>query len=452
MVTAREFADLHSILSAIVEKELGCPVPVPLEAKPWLDSGKPDATVPDVAVAWLLLLDLAVNPHLLRRQMKESGAHEATVQALLRFIVGKKTHSQADRDKVDWLATFFFQAREQRTKQPTGWPKALVQEILKGFQFPSLSGAAEDLLSEVSSLLEEVRYFDKFAQITESRIIQRGRELKERFGEELFHPEVLAATINYNLIFGKKFHALLQQTMEKVREFAHSESSGAGKGVMHDDYRATGDAMQHLSDLGRQQEPAKSVPAETAFSSFAAQPPAVAASSQGAANSADAGNAERRLEELGISVDMEALNLRRRADELGVRLRANPGLTTLPGSATSLPLTDWEAVAFRSSYPESEQTFRADFARGIVRAIAIVSLINDEMPAYQAKKGTEYLWKKHYDTLLYLLQEGRSQKDRLLSLSDASEKKGLIDKAKQLLQTAQKLEAALGRAATIFEE
>lgn len=445
MVTAREFVDLHSILSAIVEKELGCPLFVPEEAKPWLACSNPDAPVPESAVAWLLLLDLAVNPHLLRKQMKQSGAHEETVQALLRFLVGKKTHSQADRDKVDWLATFFFQAREERTKQPTGWPKAIVQEILKGFEFPPLTGNAEDLLTEVSSLLEEVKYFDKFAQITESRIIARGRELKNRFGEELFHPDVLAATINYNLIFGKKFHLLLKQTMEKVRHFATHAESSPGKDLLHDDYRSTGDAMQHLSQLGLEQE---TVTAGSAGPTGAQGAPGTP---QGSAASV-AGQTDNRFEELGISLEMEALNVRKRADELGVRLKANPNLTTLPGAVGSLVLTDWETAALRSSYPESEQSFRADFARAIVRALAIVSLINDEMPAYQAKKSTEYLWKRHYDTLFYLLQEGSALKDRLFILSSACEKKGLIDKAKQLLVTAQKLQGALRRATTIFED
>jgi hypothetical protein len=376
------------------------------------------------------------------------------VQALLRILVGKPNHSQADRDKVDWLATFFFQAREERTKQPTGWPKPVVQEILKGFSFPSLSGNADDLLSEISSLLEEVRYFERFAQITESRIIQRGRELKNRFGEEFFHPDVLAATVNYNLVFGKKFHALLQQTMQKVKEFATSvETSDSGNNLLHDDYRSTGDAFQHLSELGRKQDPSK-----TAVIDPFPQPSGAAAAWQSAPQapppqrSNAPASTEAQLRELGINVAMEALTIRKRTEEIGVRLKANLTLSSLPGAFTPLPLGDWEAAAFRNSYPESEQSFRADFARVIVRAIAIVSLINDEMPAYQEKKGTEYLWKRHYDTLLYLLQEGRTEKARLLNLSDASEKKGLADKSKQLLQTAQKLESALGRAAAIFHD
>lgn len=123
MITAREFFELHSILTAIVETELESPAPVPEAVKQALVQGAADRPAPGDVLPWVGLLDLAVNPHLLRRQMKQNGADDAAVRALLRFLVAKKSHSQTDRDKVDWLGTFFFQAREERTKQPTGWPK-----------------------------------------------------------------------------------------------------------------------------------------------------------------------------------------------------------------------------------------------------------------------------------------------------------------------------------------
>ena len=92
-----------------------------------------------------------------------------------------------------------------------------------------------------------------------------------------------------------------------------------------------------------------------------------------------------------------------------MRLKANPGMNSLAGAWCNLPLPDWEANAFRTNYAESEQSFRAEFTHGICHAIAILSLIDEELHEYQEKRGTEYLWKKHYDTLLYLLQKGDEQ-------------------------------------------
>ena len=77
---------------------------------------------------------------------------------MIRFLVSKKAHSQDDRDKVDWLTTYLFRKREEQKRRPTSWPKADVEEILDGFEFPMLSRYAEDLLMEVPALLDEVKF------------------------------------------------------------------------------------------------------------------------------------------------------------------------------------------------------------------------------------------------------------------------------------------------------
>jgi hypothetical protein len=49
-----------------------------------------------------------------------------------------------------------------------------------------------------------------------------------------------------------------------------------------------------------------------------------------------------------------------------------------------------------------------------------------------------------------LLYEGRKQKDALLKLSAVSQQRGLREKAKQLQVTAEKLDAAVEKAAGVF--
>ena len=448
MITVREFLNLHSILMAVVESELGQPALFPDVVKDVLDQkdGDTERPIPDPVLRWLGLLDLAVNPHLLRKHMKDqTEVDEATIRAFLRFLVSRQPRSQSDRDKVDWLATYLFQAREERTKKPTGWPKTEVQEILQGIPFPHLSEEAGELLGEVSSLLEEIKYFEKFSQITDSRIIQRGRELKNRFGEDFFHPDVLIPIINYNLVFGKKFHGLLQETMQKVQESASRQTESGGpdaQELLRTDYRATADAFRHLTELGRERGPAKA-----AAGSAASRNRPGPSDPEGAGELSEA---KERMRELGIDIAVEERNLQRRTGELKVLVKAHPVLSSLPGAWAPLPLQEWESNAFRTDYSGSEQSFRVEFARQVSRAIAILSLIDEELPAYHGKKGTEFLWKKHYDTLLYLFQEGRWHKERLTRLAADSEGKGLTGKAKQLLQTAAKLEAGLAKAEAIF--
>ena len=82
--------------------------------------------------------------------------------------------------------------------------------------------------------------------------------------------------------------------------------------------------------------------------------------------------------------------------------------------------------------------------------IGILSRVEEDLPAYFETKGNEHVWKRHCDALIYLLHEGRRQLELLKKLSGDSEKRGLQEKSKQLLSTAEKLESYLTRLATLF--
>jgi hypothetical protein len=435
LATTTEFREIHSIYQTLLEAELKHGFPVPELVQDLLDPKKPSNASQPIARSaeeWLELMDMAVTPHMMRSYFNERGAQDSGLRVLIRFIVNKKSHTQDDRDKVDWLATHLFKLREEQKRRPTSWPKTDVMEILDGFDFPMLSRYAEDLLMEMPALLDEVKYFENFSQITDSRIIQRARDLKNQFGEEFFHPDVLAAVVNYNLFFGNKFHALMQDTMRQVHEFAQTGEGRAPSTaeIMESDYRLTADALRQLSEIGRRE---------------------VVAGAGGAGNLASQEiTPEQQLKQLGVDVEQEVLYLRNRTEELTMRLRSNLNMTSVPNSFAPLMLSEWEAAAFRTLFPESEQSYRADFARGLCRAITLIYRIYEEIPQYLEKKGTEYLWKRHYDSLVYLLYEGRNQKEVLNQLGSASEKRGLPEKTRQLQSTAQKLDTALAKVAELF--
>ncbi|MCH7978512.1 MAG: hypothetical protein IH935_05985 [Acidobacteria bacterium] len=443
MTTESEFSYLHTIYMSIVQKELGHPAPLPEQVQEVLnktDSTSPSQPVSEPGQQWLGLLDMAVQPQPLRSYLKEHDVGEPALQAMIRFLVAKKSHSQADRDKVDWLVTHLFKVREEQSNNLTGWVKSAMEDILKGIDFSPLSADAQASMAEIPALLDEVRYFESFSQITDSRIIQRGRELKNQFGEEFFHPDVLTPIVNYNLLFGKIFHAMLQETMQKVHDLARSQPNSNtpdAAELLRSDYRSTADAFRQLTELGREQESKKT-----------------AANARAGSAQTDPGKSadewERQMKNVGVDPAIQAAHLRNRMQELTVRLRAKQTVTSIPMFGRPLALNDWESSAFRTEYAESEQTFRVEFARSLCHTISIISRIQEELNSYREKKNTEYLWKKHYDALLYLLYEGRRHKDTLARLSSVSQQKGLLEKSKQLLLTAEKLETTLSEVAAIF--
>ncbi|MSO20969.1 MAG: hypothetical protein EXQ56_11010 [Acidobacteria bacterium] len=186
MTTHREFQEINLIYQTIIERLLRCPLPLPeVVQQAAADGTAPtaDAGAPQEAASWIELLNLAVTPHLLRTYVLENNPKDSALRSLIRFLVSKPLHSQEDHDKVDWLVTHLFSIREAGSQRPTAWPKMDVNEILSGLEFPSLSMQSEDMLMEMPALIDEVKYFRTFSEITDSHIIRRARDMKNLFGE-----------------------------------------------------------------------------------------------------------------------------------------------------------------------------------------------------------------------------------------------------------------------------
>ena len=85
------------------------------------------------------------------------------------------------------------------------------------------------------------------------------------------------------------------------------------------------------------------------------------------------------------------------------------------------------------------------------RALAIRAAVGEEWVLYERKRGTtEYLWKAHYDSLVWLLFEGRYAIDGLGRFAQQSAERGLPERADQIRQSAAKLEESLAQMAKIF--
>jgi len=458
-MNGNEFVQLHSIFADIVKDPLGGSPPLPecvQQIQGPSGSLHADATVSEDALRWLELLNMGVDPHRLRQALQKPETDEATIRALIRYLVSKKSHLPLDREKVDWLVTHLFQVWEERDRDPGGSFSTEIEAILEGCEFPSLSPHCEELLMEIPSLLEELTYFQRFSQITESRIIQRGRNLKSQFEEEFFHPTVLAAIVNYNLLLGKKMSGLLQQTIQAVTRStpaARAELPDAQE-VLQRDYRTISESgvFHRFTELDRQAELDRGLQRTQELKREKDQEEKAKQSQTGAVRPGEATppSLEEQLIGLGIDPGRQAERLRNRIKEIALRMRSNPSEAPLPSALGSLRLSDWEAKAFLTEYPAAEESFRAYFGRGVTTTIGILSRIEEELPSYFETKGAEHIWKRHCDALVYLLYEGRRQLELLKKLSDDSGKRGLQEKSKQLFSTAEKLESYLNRLSTLF--
>ncbi|MBF8305901.1 MAG: hypothetical protein HW398_1089 [Acidobacteria bacterium] len=438
MVTVEEFGLIHTLFMQILERRFERPIPVPDAVQKLLhaeDSSAEDQPLSEAAVAWLDLLGAAISPRRLRRYGQENAMEEPARQALLRFWASRRGRSADDLDKVDWLATHFFRAREEESKEPVGWVKNQLQELLKGIPFAPLGHDAQSLLGELPPLLDDARYMGSFSQIPESRILERGREFKVLMGDDFCHPSALAAVINYNVVMGNKFDELLGRALIEASKTAPVSDMDRLQEACRGDYRANGDVIRELAELTRKLEPEK---AEVQIA--------------GPAGSR-CWTSSWNLERLGIAKDRELYKLRSRVKDLAKKLTQETAVRSIRICGSPLPLDKWEAEALCSLGGKREENLQGAFARSTARAIALVVRIYEELYAYETKKGAgDAEWRKHHNALFYLLYEGRAHKTALLQLSLLHRKSELPELAQQLATTANKLDANLGRLEDLFLE
>ena len=443
-----EFLDLHHVLAAMVEQKLGALRVLPQSVQGLVSNGElktPEGRIPETDHQWLELLDLAVTPFELRRYVREQGTERRVLDLFIRFLISKESHSPADIEKVDWLLTSMFRNREAQSKLQGGWYKNEIQELLKDFEFPPFSRRVEELLAGFPPLLEEIKYAERFSQLTESRTIERGRELKSQFGEEFFHPLVLAATVNYNLLLESKLQRLLRTAADQLPE-THELRETIGpdpEKALQTDYRMAINAnvFWRVGELEkkRRMEEEQAEQQRNKEARQKPEPPKVAVNRE----PSELENLRELMKQRGIDPSRQAQRLRDRLRDIKARFQRNPGFTSIPTGLGTLRFDDWELKALRQEQLEGDESFQSQVAGNISYALGIILRVQEEIYAYYETKGIESQWKSHCEALFYLRHEGRRHKKELENLVTKSKNLGLLEKAQQIGVTITKLESTL---------
>jgi len=161
---------------------------------------------------WLNLLDLAITPLMVRDALKESTSQD-TAEALLRHFVRKRSRTDTDRDKTDFIVTFLYRMVVPAEQQiPAEFvvdhPSEFEEElyvILGEDEATPLPEEHRQLVREFPFIRQEAEDFRHFAELMDSGIMQRVRDIKQRFGPSFYHPRVLATSAASNVFFGQRF-------------------------------------------------------------------------------------------------------------------------------------------------------------------------------------------------------------------------------------------------------
>lgn len=477
-----DMAAVHGFYIGLLKDKLGFDIPVPHDIQGAVGGkGKIQHSV-DQLGRWLALLDMAIAPMMVRDGLKESVRKE-TAEALLRYCYKKQSTQDSDRDKADFIITFLFRqsglslrtTEEWATEEPSRFEEE-IYSIIGIEDAPSLPEQHRQLVREFPFIRQEVEDFRHFDKLMDSGIMQRVRDIKQRFGTSFYHPRVLATIAEYNVFIGDRFDELFHDAARSIKQFA-STVQEAGGSIMA---RVEGDVtVKQLADVqeetileaeyGKAQEQLRNVSRlKKAVDSRSGTRLSAAATSgatgatgrlhsstmapqlrptmiHGGGSAADIGKGrDRAFEEGKLRTMLESIrNFILAADAKSANV--------FPMRNGNMSLTQSELEAFRAEF-RGEKSFRGDFAQGVAYAVSIQARMIDELDEFQQRQHSAYLWKPHADSLAFLLQRANRLQEECGAILQVAEGRGLVDKVNGMTGTLQKLRTQCVNVAKALED
>ena len=430
-------ATVQGFYQKLLQDSIGSEVPVPagLEATS-LQHGDGDvhATL-DRMRRWLLLLDQAITPVMLRLAFTSETDPELA-EAVLRYFARKKDTSDVNRDKTDLVATFLY----RHPRVPGQWERrgfgldgslplspfeiALI-EILADTDVPSLSEEHVQLLRRFDPLRQEALSFKDLNALLDSEIIPRVRDLKQSLDASFYHPGVLATLAPYNAAFGKHFDNLFHTAASEIKEFASAlqEQGGSILGnvdgvdvtvdhvagleesdLLKTDYSTALEKFRRVSKLKQALErrpPIRrmsfqmKVPAAKAVTPRSTPPVFNLQAMRSAVTPQQIATEETKLRQVEESI------------RVFVRVADPKFRQVVPMRFFNLTLTPAEADACSADYLE-EKSLRGSVARVLLRIVAVVARVSTELEELKRAENSASLWSLHADSLLALLEVARA--------------------------------------------
>jgi hypothetical protein len=471
-----DLAAVHAFYIGLLEEALGHQVPVPHEVT---TTGDKVAQSVKSLENWLRLLDLAISPPMVRDGLKDSTSTD-TSEALLRYFCRKSSSSDTDRDKTDFVITFLYRKNvpperhvlpEMNVDEPSEFEEN-VYTLLGDEEVLQLPEEHRQLVREFPFVRQEVDEMRTFDELMDSGVIQRVREIKQRFSKSFYHPRVLATIAEYNVYFGQRFDELFKQTAQHIKDFAATVQKQGGSIMSRVDGDVTvkhltevkesevlnaeyGSAQEHFRKISKFK---KAVDTRTKnvvrpVAAFDRQPASIPTRPVPAAPvPALAASVPTMNVTTGVNTAVEFGKLHSMEDSIrNFILAADPkSANIVPLKNGNLLLSAAEVEAFRADYG-SEKSFRADYASALRTALALQGRFMAEILEFKAKQGSAYLWKPHADALTWLLTTAQKTEQHCGEVLHVAKQRGLGEKATTLNASLQKLRTHVQLAAKALQ-
>ncbi len=468
-----DMAAVHAFYISLLKEKLGFDIPVPHDIQGAVGGKDKINHSVEQLNRWLALLDMAIAPVMVRDGLKESTRKESA-EALLRYFYCKRSRLDTDRDKADFIVTFLFRYMNMNLRTTEEWsldePSRFEEEIYSILCVEDVQPLPEQhrqLVREFPFIRQEVEDIHHFDQLMDSGVMQRVRDVKQRFGESFYHPRVLATIAEYNVFMGNRFDELFHEAARSIKQFASSVQQAGGSIMARVDGDVTVQQLTEVSeatilgaDYGSAQQQLRNVSKfKKAVDTRTGSKSPVAAASAGAPATnrrahapnippssrppqpQGAGSPPPEINK-GFDKNLEEGKLRGMLDSIRNFILAADAKSAnvFPMRHGNLPLSPAEMEAFRAEF-RGEKSFRGDFANSLAQAVAYYARMVLELEEFRQRQHSAYLWKPHADSLAYLLQNANRLREECRAIVQVAEGRGLVDKVNGMNTTLEKLQS-----------
>lgn len=443
-----DLSEVHSFYLYLLEHSIGHEIPVPHQI----------SHDPESLLHFVLLLDMAVTPQMIRNGFKIQE-HRNAAGALLRFYALKPQRRREERDKADVIATTLFRtvfSEQEALRGESNCVNDFQMLLVRIYGTITLAQPPSEhlqLVRRFDILRREVQTFQTFDELIDSNVMQRVRAIKQTLHPSFLHPSVLAVVAHYNVCFHSVFDRLFAEAANHMRSFAAKlqedgssilgEMEDAGQlarmknADLVDDGVPLQTPMRRLANVRRTIENDRRAERTNSVTvpAHAAEPlPAEPNGYNTPTSTVSAGEAENKEWE---AVKVTIRSFVRTADPQAGRI--------VPLPSGNIELTKAEMEAFQADYGD-ERSFRADCAASLVSMASLDARLCAHLQEFERTKESPYNWKAHADALAHLLSVGRNIATSSMDLAATARQRGLKEKSDALYESIEKLRPN-GRAA-----
>ncbi len=208
--TARQLYPLYTALA----REFVIELPSCADLEAGVDA--PPRESVELARQWLVDMDERIQVHQLRQFLQTTTlVDDEALRLLLSHYLAKAKHTEADRDKLDFLLVQFFSHVTPSRLEDADVDLDYVAQTLEPV-LGSVNPVVPESLSVVDTFVQTASRSRTLNELLTSGILDKGRKLKVSEGTNYFEPSAMIVFTRFNFLMRRVFFRLMHQDLNAI--------------------------------------------------------------------------------------------------------------------------------------------------------------------------------------------------------------------------------------------